>query len=67
MIRACTYHVKSAGKIWGVKRGDDDLSFVPHLDKASAVRYARELARAAHGRLVVHRDDGTVHEEHGYR
>lgn len=67
MFRSSTYHVKSAGTIWGVKRGDDDLSFVPHLDRDSAIRYGRELARAAHGRLVVHREDGTVHQEHTYQ
>ncbi len=66
MIHSSIYHVTAAGRIWGIKRDDDDLSFTPHLDKDSAVRYARELARAAHGRLVVHREDGSVHAEHAY-
>lgn len=66
MIRSSIYHVTAAGRIWGVKREDDDLSFTPAPDKDSAVRYGRELARAAHGRLVIHREDGSVHAEHGY-
>jgi hypothetical protein len=44
--------------------GSDSAS--AYADKGSALRYGQELARQAHGQLVIHREDGSVQAEHRY-
>ena len=62
---AAIYHVARSMGRWMVEEEGSDPA-ATCSDKATAVRLAQELARARRARLVLHRDDGSVHAEHHY-
>lgn len=65
MVEAAVYHVAPRLGCWTVEEEGRDPS-ATCAEKATAVRLAQELARSHHARLVLHRDDGSVHAEHRY-
>jgi hypothetical protein len=60
------YHVTRAYSGWIVQLEGEGASGSAYSDKGTALRFGQELARQAHGQLVIHREDGSVQAEHRY-
>lgn len=60
------WHVLPADDGWDVRREGTDKAHRHCNTKRDALAIAREVARNQHGRLVIHRADGEVQNEHVY-
>lgn len=60
------WHVTPAADGWDVRREGTDKVHRHCNTKRDALAIAREVARNQHGRLVIHRADGEVQQEHAY-
>ena len=62
-----TYHVRPRDEGWAVEREGSKRAESRHDTKRAALTAARELAHAqAPSRLVIHRSDDTVQDDHRY-
>ena len=59
------FHVVPAQHGWSIHTEDGEGA-AAYVDKTTALRLGQELARASHGQLVIHREDGSVQAEHSY-
>lgn len=59
------YHVAPVGNLWKVSIPGDSQPVSFHAAKSEAIAHAARLAsQHPQGRVVIHRADGTVEEEH---
>jgi hypothetical protein len=61
------YDVAPGDKGWGLERRGAQRASGRFDTKAEAVERGRELASKQKGRLVIHKQDGTIQEERTYR
>ena len=64
--RSKVIHIVPHPNGWAGRREHGDRASVVAPTKEQAIREAREIARREDGRIVIHRENGTIQEERSY-